>query len=105
MNIKKKSINWENYISDQLKKHPEEIVDYLNTSLEEYEKDGNLEAFLMTLRMVTKVKKGMSQLAKETGSGRQSLYVALSKKGNPTIKTVDSILHSLGMRLRIEAIS
>jgi len=39
------------YVKEKLKE-PEEAVSYLNTALEEYEKDGDTEAFLLALRTV-----------------------------------------------------
>ena len=43
--------------------------------------------------------KGMSQLAKETGLTRQTLYKALSAGGNPEFATVLKVANALGFRL------
>ena len=43
---------------------------------------------------------GMSQVAKEAGSSRQSLYRALSADGNPSFATVLKVARALGVRLR-----
>lgn len=45
--------------------------------------------------------KGMTQIARETGLGRESLYKALSAEGNPELGTVLKVLRSLGLRLRV----
>ena len=42
--------------------------------------------------------KGMSQVAEEAGCAREQLYRSLSKKGNPTLKTVLAILSALAVR-------
>ena len=42
---------------------------------------------------------GMTQIARETGLGRESLYKALSKEGNPEFATVLKVLQALGLRL------
>jgi Probable addiction module antidote protein len=42
--------------------------------------------------------KGMSQIARETGLGRESLYKALSPEGNPEFATVLKIVRALGLR-------
>lgn len=44
--------------------------------------------------------KSMTQLAKDTGLGRESLYKALSGQGNPSFATVLKVLNALGLRLQ-----
>lgn len=39
---------------------------------------------------------------KAAGISRESLYRALSPKGNPTLKTMLAVLGALGMRLSVE---
>lgn len=43
--------------------------------------------------------KGMTQLARETGLGRESLYKALSATGNPEFATVMKVVAALGLKL------
>lgn len=43
--------------------------------------------------------KGMSQVARETGLGRESLYKALSAEGNPEFSTVFKVIKALGLRM------
>jgi probable addiction module antidote protein len=43
--------------------------------------------------------KGMTQLAHETGLGRESLYKALSPSGNPELATILKVIGALGLRL------
>jgi probable addiction module antidote protein len=43
--------------------------------------------------------RGMSQIARETGLSRESLYRALNKDGNPELATVVKVLKALGVRL------
>ena len=47
--------------------------------------------------------KGMSQVAKETGLSRESLYRALSEGGNPSFATVLKVARALGLRLHAQA--
>jgi len=47
--------------------------------------------------------KGMGQVAKEAGVSRESLYRALSTKGNPSFATVLKVTRALGVRLHVEA--
>jgi probable addiction module antidote protein len=44
-------------------------------------------------------KRGMSTLARQTGLGRESLYKALSRQGNPEFSTLMKVMAALGIRL------
>ena len=46
----------------------------------------------------------MSQLAKETGLGRESLYKALSGEGNPSFGTILKVMRALGLKLQPQAV-
>ena len=43
----------------------------------------------------------MSQVAKQAGIQRETLYRAFSEQGNPTFETLSSVLGALGMKLSI----
>jgi probable addiction module antidote protein len=88
------------YVKEKLKT-PEEAISYLNTALEEYEKDKDDEAFLLALRTVAEVRGGIGELANKTNLNRQHLYRTLSRRGNPRLDTLEDILHGLGFRLSI----
>lgn len=47
--------------------------------------------------------KGMAQLARDTGLGRESLYKALSGEGNPSFATILKVMRALGLKLHPEA--
>ncbi len=47
--------------------------------------------------------KGMTQVAREAGLGRESLYKALSIQGNPEFGTVLKVMRALGLKLRVSA--
>ena len=44
--------------------------------------------------------KGMTQVARDTGLGRESLYKALSPDGNPELATLLKVIAALGLQLR-----
>lgn len=46
--------------------------------------------------------KGMSDIARKTGLGRQALYNALSENGNPTLETLTAVLGALGLELTVQ---
>lgn len=46
--------------------------------------------------------KGMSEIARKSGLGRQALYNALSENGNPTLETLTAVLGALGLQLTVQ---
>lgn len=46
--------------------------------------------------------KGMTQLARDTGLGRESLYKALSGEGNPSFATILKVMSALGIKLHAD---
>ena len=48
--------------------------------------------------------KGMTQIARDAGLGRESLYKALSSSGNPEFATIMKVMKALGLRLHAIAI-
>ena len=46
--------------------------------------------------------KGMTEIARKAGLGRQALYSALSEGGNPTLETLVAVLGALGLELTIQ---
>lgn len=45
--------------------------------------------------------KGMTQLARETGLSREQLYRSFSEQGNPTLKTMLTVMRALGVDLTV----
>ena len=74
----------------------ETIAEYLTAALE----DDNPDVFLAAIADVAKVR-GMSQLAKNAGLGRESLYKALAPGAKPHYDTVLKVLHGLGVKLMV----
>lgn len=83
---------------------PEEARIYLDIALEEYEEDGDTEAFLIALRDVAEAQGGITKLAEQTKLNRPNLYKILSEEGNPRLKTLGIVLHELGFRLSVEPV-
>lgn len=70
------------------------IAEYLNAALE----DENPDVFLAAIGDVAKAR-GMSQLAKDTGLGRESLYKAIAPGAKPRYDTVLKLVRALGVEL------
>ncbi len=77
----------------------EDMAVYLQAALE----DGDPALVAAALGDIAR-SRGMTQIARETGLGRESLYKALSTEGNPEFATVLKVLQALGLRLRATAI-
>ncbi|MDO8932686.1 MAG: putative addiction module antidote protein [Rhodocyclaceae bacterium] len=77
-----------------------DMVAYIDACLEEA---GDDAAFIAHALGVVARAKGMTELAKETGLGRESLYKALSGEGNPSFATILKVMHALGVKLHAEA--
>jgi probable addiction module antidote protein len=59
-------------------------------------------ARLPALRAAAEACGGMGAVAAAAGINRESLYRALSPKGNPTLKTLLAVLNTVGLRLSVE---
>ncbi len=57
---------------------------------------------LLALRTVAEAYGGLALVAAEARISRESLYRALSPKGNPTLKTLIAVLRTLGLRLSVQ---
>lgn len=82
-------------------KTDEDIALYLEACFEEA---GDDAAFIAKALGNVARAKGMSQLARDTGLGRESLYKALSGDGNPSFATVLKVMHALGLKLQPQPI-
>jgi probable addiction module antidote protein len=76
----------------------EVIAEYLSAAAE----DPNPDVFIVALGDVAKAR-GMAQIAKEAGLGRESLYKALSAGAHPRFETINAVLHALGVKFAVVA--
>ena len=75
----------------------DEVVKALNEALAR----ADATAIRETLGQIAR-DRGMSQVARETGLARESLYRSLDPKGNPEFTTVLKVLSSIGLRLEVK---
>ena len=80
---------------------PEEMAAYLEACLEEANGDA---AFIAKALGDIARARGMSQVARDTGLSRESLYKALSGEREPSFGTVLKVIDALGIRLHAEAV-
>jgi probable addiction module antidote protein len=80
-------------------KSDQDMADYLDACFEEDPGDGSL--IRAALGDIARAK-GMSQIARDTGLKRESLYRALSSEGNPEFATILKAIKALGLKLHAE---
>ena len=80
-------------------KTDEDMAHYLDACLEEAGDDAAFTA--KALGNIARAK-GMTQLARDTGLGRESLYKALSGEGNPSFSTILKVMSALGLKLHAD---
>jgi probable addiction module antidote protein len=80
---------------------PEEMAAYLDAWLSEAPEDA--AGIARALGDIARAK-GMSQVARDAGLSRESLYKALSENGNPSFATVLKVARALGVRLHAVAL-
>lgn len=78
---------------------PEEMAAYLEACLEEANGDAAFVA--KALGNIARAK-GMTEIARETGLSRESLYKALSGERSPSFETVLKVINALGLRIHAE---
>ena len=79
---------------------PEEMAAYLDAWFEEAPDDA--AGIARALGDIARAK-GMTQVAKDAGLSRESLYRALSADGNPSFSTILKVARALGVKLHAEA--
>lgn len=86
-------------VAEQLRT-PEEMAAYLDAWLAEAPDDaGGIARALGDIARA----KGMTQVARDAGLSRESLYKALREGGNPSFATVLKVARALGLRLHAES--
>lgn len=83
----------------RLRKDPAFASEYLNAALEEGDEP---QVLLIALRRLAQAQ-GIAKVAKAAGLERESLYRALSARGNPRLSTLVAVTKAIGLRLTVEA--
>ncbi|MGA7218211.1 MAG: addiction module antidote protein [Candidatus Sulfotelmatobacter sp.] len=75
-------------------------AEYLKATLEDAEEPAVL---LIALRRIAEARGGIAKVAKAAGIERESLYRALSARGNPRLSTLVAVTKAVGLKLTVEA--
>jgi probable addiction module antidote protein len=78
----------------------EDIAAYLEAAFEE----GDPSLIAAALGDIARAK-GMAQIARDAGLGRESLYKALSPEGNPEFATIVKVVNALGLKLHASPVA
>jgi len=92
-----KSVPFDEYLAESLK-DAKLAEAYLKAALE----DEDPRVFLQALRNVAQ-SRGIAKVASKSKLNRESLYKMLSKRGNPSLRSLGALLDSLGFRLTVQS--
>jgi len=84
----------------ELREDPEFAAEYLRAALEDDDEPGVL---LIALRRIAEARGGIAKVAKAAGIERESLYRALSVRGNPRLSTLVAVTKAVGLKITVEA--
>jgi probable addiction module antidote protein len=96
----KPAISNEQAIIKHLKEDPEFAAEYLKAAIEDSE---DPKVLLLALRRLAEARGGFTKIAKSAGIERESLYRALSARGNPRLSTLVAVIKAVGLKLTVEA--
>jgi probable addiction module antidote protein len=89
------------YDSAEYLEDDQAVAEYLEEAMKIAMEDSDPSFLAQALGTVARAR-GMSQIAKDAGLSRESLYKALGAEGNPEFGTVLRVLQALGLKLSIK---
>ena len=95
-----RDVSHDDIVVTMLKADPDFVDAYLAAALDESDLPGGQSALLAALRHIAEAQ-GMASVAERAGIPRESLYRALSPKGNPTVKTLLAVLGAAGLHFSV----
>ena len=96
---RKASISHDEATIRELRENTEFAAEYLRAALEDDNEPGVL---LIALRRIAEARGGIAKVAKAAGIERESLYRALSRRGNPRLSTLMAVTKAVGLKLTVE---
>src|SRR5208282_3787103 len=96
---RKASVSHEEAMVRELRENPEFAAEYLRAALED---DNEPSVVLIALRRIAEARGGIAKVAKAAGIERESLYRALSARGNPRLSTLVAVTKAVGLKLTVE---
>ena len=97
---RKTSISHDEAMIRELRANPEFAAEYLKAAIEDSDEP---KVLLIALRQIAKAR-GVANVAKAARVERESLYRALSPRGNPRLSTLMAVTKALGLTLTVESL-
>jgi probable addiction module antidote protein len=94
------SVSHDECMIRELRADPKFAAEYLKVALEDTEEPAVL---LIALRRIAEARGGIAKVAEAAGIERESLYRALSARGNPRLSTLVAVTKAVGLKLTVEA--
>jgi probable addiction module antidote protein len=95
----KASVSHDEVIVKKLRKNQAFAAEYLKAAMEDTEEP---QVLLIALRQIAEARGGVAKIAKAAGIERESLYRALSPRGNPRLSTLFAVTRAMGLVLTVE---
>ena len=95
----KTSVSHDEAMVKKLRKSRAFAAEYLKAAIEDTDEP---RVLLVALRQVAEARGGIAKLAKAAGIERESLYRALSPRGNPRFSTLVAVTKAMGLTLTVE---
>ena len=96
----KVSISHDEVMIKKLRKNRAFAAEYLKAAMEDTEEP---KVLLIALRQIAEARGGIAKVAKAAGIERESLYRALSPRGNPRLSTLFAVTKAMGLTLTVES--
>jgi probable addiction module antidote protein len=93
------SVSQDEVMHRRLRENPRFAAEYLKAALEDTEEP---RVLLIALRRIAEARGGIAKVAKAAGIERESLYRALSARGNPRLSTLVAVTKAVGLKLTVE---
>ncbi len=95
----KTSVSHDEVIVKKLRSSRAFAAEYLKAAMEDTEEP---RVLLVALRHIAEARGGIAKIAKAAGIERESLYRALSPRGNPRLSTLFAVTKAMGLTLTVE---
>jgi probable addiction module antidote protein len=97
----KTSVSHDEVMVKKLRERPRFAAEYLKAAMEDTDEP---EVLLIALRHIAEARGGLAKVAKAAGIERESLYKALSARGNPRLSTIVGVMKAVGLKLTVETV-
>lgn len=97
------SVSHDACVIEELRDDPRLAVEYLKYAFSEADDEEGQYVLLKAIKQIAEAQ-GIAKVAKAAGIPRESLYRALSAKGNPRLTTLLAVVHAMGLQMTVQPI-